>query len=545
MKSTIKRWLTLCLCGVLVLALTACGGKADSDNGKDKGNAGPIIGENQINAVDYGLDNTGKTDLTLQMVEMHKKGAELGLPIYYPNGTYLFNGTTLDLSSGVEFESMDGVLIRNEVSNTNIINFDDAGNLIGLMHNHLERQCTESGFQVNGNLVSPPLSDADYETKVDFLPYWYNDFGRSCSLTGKFGWKGWYDWRWNHHDIGTTCQAKKTNGDVCGAKLPIVENPYEPPACPECGTQSTTDQYDPDLHPLLGWYRGDDPTVLDWQCYWLQEYGMKQSILIASRLNVDQWEDPKCGTHWVYQLLNNTPNAKQMQFAMQCAASSYDSDEATIRESWWNTFNDFYFNETYRDMVYCYEIDGKRYPVIFLWDEQSLRYSMDNQSANLLPLYKDAAQAFKDNGYDGICILARTSCFANEGGADVRAELAESGVMWFSASYPNNCLGSGKTYEERVNRFLINPDTSCLYGVSTAMNTHTPHPSKWTCPGNTPALFEQWVSNAVKATTSVAERPQMVTCYNISEWSEGGPGLVPTVGQRFGYLEAIRDQIVA
>ena len=32
--------------------------------------------------------------------------------------------------------------------------------------------------------------------------------------------------------------------------------------CPECGAQSTTDQYDPDLHPLLGWYRGDTVEVL-------------------------------------------------------------------------------------------------------------------------------------------------------------------------------------------------------------------------------------------------------------------------------------------
>ena len=35
-----------------------------------------------------------------------------------------------------------------------------------------------------------------------------------------------------------------------------------------------------------------------------------------------------------------------------------------------------------------------------------------------------------------------------------------------------------------------------------------------------------------------------VTCYNLSEWAEGGPGLQPNVYDRFGYLDAIRSTIV-
>ncbi len=517
MKSmTTKRWLALLLGIAMLFTMTACGEKADSDNGKDNGHAGPIIGEKRINAVDYGLDNTGETDVTEQMIEMHEKGAELDLPIYYPNGTYLFNGTKLDFTSGVEFESQDGVLIRNSISDTPIVNFDNAGNLIGLMHNHLELIYDKTDEWVeNGNLVSPPISTAEYETKLDLIPYWYNDFGLRRNFASTDTWNGWYDWRWNHHDCET---------------LGTEENPYDP--------------YDPNLHPLLGFYRGDHEEALDWICYWLQEYGMKQTILMANKLNMDNWEDPLCGTHWLYSLLNKTPNAKNMDFSLWLASTSFSTDEATIRAEWWQAFDEFYFNETYQDMVYCYEIDGKRYPVVFLWDENSVRYSLGNENGALLNLYNDVVQAFKDNGYDGVCILARTPCFANEGGAAIRATMAATGVMWYSVGYPNNCVGSGSTYEERSGKFLTNPDTSCVYGVSTALDTHTPHPSNWTCPGSTPELFGNWLSDAIEATVGDKTRPQMVTCYNVSEWAEGRSGLVPTVGDGFGYLETIRDNLV-
>ena len=553
--TTLKRLLALMLACVMLFALCACGDTKDKDNDTPKE---PVIGKDQINAVDYLVDNTGKVDETDKITEMHEKAAELGIPVYYPNGTYLFNGLTLNFDSGVKFESQDGVVIRNDVCPTSIINFDDDGNFIGLMHNHLEAKFTDEDFNEtyqNGNLVSPPLANIDYETKVDFIPYWYNDFGRECTLSGGFGWKGWYDWQWNHHDIGATCTNKlpvegemvqndkgemvqKT--EVCGAKMPKMDDPYTRAICPECGAESGYDQYDPDLHPLIGWYRGDDPVALDWISYWLQTYGMKQSILLSGNAGS---EDSKSGSHWVYELLRS-PNGKQMKYALQVASSSYGSDEPTIRNNWWETFNSFYFNAEHKDQVYCYTTaDGKRYPAIFLWDEESVRYSVKDREI-VIRMYKDAAAAFQENGFDGICVLARTAIFTNEGGAAARADMAAAGVQWFSCGYPNNCIGAGSTYGERVDRFLLNPDTSCIYGVSSGMNTHTPHPSAWNCGGHSPELFGKWVSKAVEATTSVAERPKMITCYNISEWSEGGPGLVPTVGQRFGYLEAIRDNIV-
>ena len=545
---TMKRWLSLLMAALLVLALTACGGKGGDADNKDDGGKGESA---VINAVEYGVDNTGKTDMTDKMIAMHKEGAKNGKPIYYPNGTYLFNGATLDFTSGVQFESMDGVTVRNSVADTNIINFDDAGNLIGLMHNHLEMKYDAKNpddFIVSGNLTEAPLSTAKFDTKLDFLVYWYNDFGLERTKPIPGSWNGWYDWQWNHHDVGTTCKAKlpaadgSEEGEVCGAKLPISDDPYVLPTCPECGAQSTTDQYDPTRHPLLGWYRGDEVEVLDWQCYWLQEYGIQNSVLLAGGWDESAWSDPTYGQYWVYNLLNNTKNAKQMNFALQIT-SNYNLNSEQHKAAWQKTFDTFYFKDAYKDMVYCYELDGKRYPLVFIWDENALSHGIGLDTVK--QMYKDVAEMFKGHGYDGICIAARTPIFAYDSKAAIRAEMKEAGVLWYAADYPSNATNpwGGTTYEERT-KFHPHEDPSRIFAVATGLHTHDPHPSQWVCSGNTPELFSNWVKNAVEETLKNPARPQMVTCYNMAEWSEGGPGLTPTVGDRFGYLEAIRDNIV-
>ena len=538
MKSKWLRLLALALCVVMVFSFTACdkGGNDDDDN--KGGSSGNSDSSDVINAVDYGIDNTGATDETNKMMEMHKKGAEEGKKIYYPNGTYLFNGLKLDFTSGVEFESQDGVLIRNSKSDTPIVNFDKvSGQLIGLMHNHLELDKSDM-YVVSGNLVSPPVSEANVETTVDFLPYFYNDFGLESSA----GSDTWYYWSWNHHDAGTVCTS-------CGGTVPKGEDPYNPPACSNCGVPGTQDQYDPSRHPLLGYYRGDEPEVLDWISYWLLEHGMNQSILLG-HVNPQTWEDRKSSTYWVNQLLNHTENGKKMKFALQLASSDYGVTDAEIHESWWTDFSNFYCNETYKDRVYTYTKDGKEYAVISLWDEQSMRYGLGQTNGQLgeekiVALYKEVAEYFKQNGYDGLCVLARTPCFAGDAAGSVatRADLLANDVLWLAADYPSNGLGLGSTYGERVSKFLpLSADR--IYCVALGLQTHTPHPSAWNCPGNTPEHFKTWIDNVVKNLDENPTRERMVTCYNVSEWHEGGAGLAPTVGAGYGYLEAIRDAII-
>ena len=76
------------------------------------------------------------------------------------------------------------------------------------------------------------------------------------------------------------------------------------------------------------------------------------------------------------------------------------------------------------------------------------------------------------------------------------------------------------------------------------MESHVAHDSEYTCSGSTPTDFGRWMQLAVNATQLSKTRPQIVTCYNVSEWGEGGNSLLPTVGNRFGYLEAIKEAIV-
>ena len=458
----------------------------------------------ELNVLDYGVDNTGKKDMTDKLTAIHAMGKR----VYYPNGTYLFNGKTLDFSGGVRFESKNGVVIRNSISSTPIVNFDDKGNLIGLMHNHLEYTYDRSGVDTIGNLVSPPLSAANYNTKVDLLPYWYNDFGRYSQLSGKSGWRGWYSWQWNHHN------------------------------CKELGQE---DPYDPNLHPLLGWYRGDEVEVLDWQCYWLREYGVGQAALLADSASSDR----SSGSHWVYNLLHKTPNAQKMKFAMQgYAPDSFKLQKADYTSAWDDLAEWYYCSGNYDDQIYCYEENGKQYPIVFVWNENAMRYNMGHNLSTVVSFYKRYAQMFQEAGWDGICIMSRTvhSIFASQAG--YLADMNAAGVEWFASEYAKNAVTTQSSYEATVNSFSTLTNTREWYTVAVGLHTHSPHPSDWNCPGNTPTLFGKWLQKAVNATTSNKRRAKIVTCYNISEWSEGSAGLVPTVGSRFGYLEAIYDAVV-
>ena len=492
------------LAGVLVcLLLVGCtapsepvGGTSSSTSTTTTTNA-----VQELNVLDYGVDNTGEVDATETLTRLHATGNR----IYYPNGTYLFNGKNLNFSGGVRFESPNGVVIRNSISETPIVNFDDFGNLIGLMHNHLEYTADQAGVDTIGNLVSPPLSKVDYETKVDLLPYWYNDFGRYSQLSNS-GWKGWYDWSWNHH------------------------NTTQP------------DPHDPELHPLLGWYRGDEVEVLDWICYWLREYGVDQSVLLANSASADRTG----GDHWVYNLLNFTPNAKRMRFALN--ALSPDNFDRTYPEyvfSWDAMAQWFYCNEQYRDQVYCYEEDGKRYPIIFVWNEKSLQFATPNKTKReLVAFYQRYAQMFRDAGWDGVCVMTRTVNCALVNEPDHITQMDLTGVKWFTTGYNLNATSRQMFYASTVQGFspLTNPRQ--WYTVATGLHTHSPHPSNWTCIGNTPAWFQTWLQKAVDATLENPDRAKIITCYNVSEWAEGSSSLIPSVGDRFGYLEAIRDTVV-
>ena len=185
--------LAMIVCGAVVAALGGClwsGGVTRS------------AGQRELNVVELGADPTGTTDCTQLLQEIHARKQR----VYYPNGTYRFNGKTLDLSGGVEFETLTGVTVRNDISPGSILQSDDAGNLVGLQQNHLELNAAKLGGALPtecGSLVRPPVSRREIRRKVDLLAHWYNDFGLEARRARPgSGWIGWDYWAWNFHGAG-------------------------------------------------------------------------------------------------------------------------------------------------------------------------------------------------------------------------------------------------------------------------------------------------------------------------------------------------------
>lgn len=462
-------------------------------------------GNREVNVLDYGVDRTGRVDATRTLMRIHS----LGRRVYYPNGVYRFNGPTLDFSGGVRFESLNGVVIRNDLSPEPVVVFDDDGRLIGLQQNHLEKNEKTLGGPLpirDGSLVHPPLSKDPPATSVDLLAHWYNDFGLESRRVNKgSGWIGWYYWTWNFH-------------------------------------RAVGDGYDPSRHPLLGFYRGDDPTVFDWQCYWLCEYGVTGVILAANITDptaLARWDRPSSELYWIHELFNHAPNFKRLRYVMwgptawrPCTAEN----QAKIERAWTEVIDRIYLRYANR---YVLRIKDRRYPVMFVWDEGALRGVFDNYRGSLQThaFYKRVARRFQKYGFDGVALFVR---HPQEPSKRERERLEEAGVLHFAAYYGNPLSRNFHNYRELVDHFRPPADPHAIVNVVTSHDSHTPHPSHWKCPGSTPDLFRRLLAKAVKRVCA-GPGPRVITCYNVAEWAEGGPGLQPNMRDRFGYLQAVRD----
>ena len=465
------------------------------------------IERQELNVLDFGVDNTGKTDVTERLTELHNTGAR----IYYPNGTYRFNGATLNFEGGVRFESPNGVIIRNDISELPIVNFDKYGNFVGLQQNHLEAEDTNT--PVSGSLVSPPLFDEDIKTKVDFMPYWYNDFGRKSQILRITGWVGWHYWTWNHHPH-----------EGSAAKTPCDEQ----------------------RHPLLGWYYGDNPVTLDWQCYWMLKAGTKAVALLTG--DVSQWEEEYSGDHWIYQLFHNVPNFKKMKF---CAFFGYWSkDKEALWEHWKQIADRLYFRN--RDQIYMVNHGGKQYPLVQMWDMKILRENIDPDGGveNCKDLMLRLGNLFKEKGFEGVCFFSRECCRGAEelNSPANRAELEAAGVIHYDAYYEVGPFYNKEmpltTYTELVDAFDPHMNPYQILNVTTGCHTRPPHPSGWVRPGQNPKDFGRLVKKAVDYLEQHPELQKIITCYNVAEWAEGGPGFQPNMLDGFGFLDACADAII-
>ncbi len=503
---------------LLVLSTVGCQGGEPADT---------------INVVKEGADPKGEADCTDILQAVHEKAAAEGKKVYYPNGTYRYNGEYLNLSSGIKFQSIEGVLLKNDISEHNLFQHDDLGNFIGLIQNPLEKDESDLGGDEysSGYLMNPPLFNKTYTRKVkDVIAWWYNDFGLECTRTKSTGWIGWYYWTWNHHN----CQEKMASMAADGG-----------------------DPYDASRHPLLGFYKGDDPVVQDWITYWMLEYGINTVGLLSvtppySSENYT-FEDPGHRDHWMYQWLENCPNSKNMKYLL-CPEVYWGLDRSETDRERNATYILRMIDKTYGqypDNVYTVTYKGKEYPVIFFKEEGALLDTYDNaqqEAVNTLAFYKRISDKCKSLGWPGVAIMASTS--ASIAYFDTFPEkLEEMDVIRFYGRYGSTHTSEkAATMQEMVDRFKTtanNTFPNTVAGLMIAKETHSPHQSGFTVTGHSPQVLGSYLDKVLEAVAgNDIGLYDAISLHNVSEWAECGPGLIPNMQDRFAYLQTIKDKVV-
>lgn len=373
--------------------------------------------------------------------------------------------------------------------------------LIGIPHNIDEKKVAQSSTTPisDGNILPAPMAEPLAGKGINVLAHWYNDFGLQQDLVSGNN-KVWYDWRWNF-----TVQSEYYN------------------------------DYDPSRHPLLGWYRGDDANVLDWQCYWLAKYGINGVIITNTVTEGSFGNVPSKRNYWVYQLFNNVKNFKNLQYVMWLSYKADTLTEMNAQQEW--LINSIY--GVYKNFS-THRVNNKVYPVFFIFDLEAMRGEYDNfngvtnTSARLL-LLNDMVKAL---GYDGMCIICR-----NLGGPTVWSEnrlasFKAAGLILLSGNYTKNYGGTYSQYSAYANDMPLPTGKRDVVSLMTSAETVAPHPSNYSYANSTPEAFANLVNRTVDH-IATHNLPRIFTVYNVAEWAEGGPGLQPNQRDGFGYLEAI------
>lgn len=369
---------------------------------------------------------------------------------------------------------------------------------------HLDCTTSDGGPIEFGDLAEPPATSRAVDTGIDVIAHWYQGFGLEATLTsGK--WSGWYDWSWN--------------------------------AASNAATPGSRYGYDPARQPLLGNYRGDDPRVLGWIAHWLATGGVRAvAFTDTAGFTTDVWD--RSSSSWVVEYFDNTPNAAALDYVLPIGTKG---DPAEIRRRAAQLV-EFYAS---RPGAYVERrIDGQRYAVVNAWDLEMLRGSFDsyNGSKRTEAFLVGLASWFRSTGkFDGVTVLGRNGGVLASSAA---TRLRDQHVNVHFATYEGKYASSATDYPSYVastDYDAIASRRNTVLGVFTSLDTAYPHPSKYAITGATPELFARQVRAAREAIVR-NDLPRMLTVYNVSEWAEGGPGLVPNAQDGFGYLEAIRNQ---
>ncbi|TCN24175.1 hypothetical protein [Mesobacillus foraminis] len=353
-----------------------------------------------------------------------------------------------------------------------------------------------------GELNDAPLAFPKSKNSIDFLAHWYNDFGLESTASSPTQAKGayvWYDWSWNH------------SGNL---------------------------NYDSSRHPLLGWYKGDDPKVLDWISYWLVKYGVN-GVILSTAIDTTKWSEPTDRNYWAYQLFNNVKNFNSLKYVLWLNGGDHKTKKEVANFQQDHIINDIVAKH---QNIYTYNVNGKRYAMFFIWDMEGWRGTYDkyNGAEYSIERLKELSLKLKALNFDGISIIARnlsSDIFTD----NIREQLKDDDIYLFSGEYSSMYAETRyDTYGNYVNHVQFPKEDYQVLNVLTASQSQAPHPSGWSTTGSTPELFEKLLQNAVYVTNK-SKKPKIITLYNVSEWAEGGPSLQPNKRDRFKYLEAVKN----
>jgi hypothetical protein len=443
-----------------------------------------------------------------------------GKPVDLAPRDYSYSADTLDVAKlgRVPLQAR----LRSVVPGDALIR-DKGGRVIGLSYNHKLLQDYSGTYPRNvpataitsGNLMPPPISTASAAGPVDILAHYYGDWGldfyRSATGIGGPAFDGWYDGRWNW---------------------------------------PTASGYDPARRSILGSYRNDDANVLDWQCYWLREAGVKGVIPVAFDFNVSTWGNANDRNLWLFRLFNS-PNFKGLSYIPWGKSTNFDNPDGAVTDTqsniqaqWSNLW--FVLAAAYPNN-YVMNFAGKRWFTIYVWNMEQLRALFDPNGGaiNFSAWLKTRADEVRSIGYDGLAVLSNTAV------ADAtmsRTSLLANNVLHLGSPYsgPANSSPTAQTYAGVVAGY--NPPASGqVLNVSTGLSLVAPLPASpsFAYPGATPALFQAWMTKAIAWLVGKRRLPQLLTVSNVSEWAEQGAGLHPNAQDGWGYLDAIRGAFSA
>lgn len=401
-----------------------------------------------------------------------------------------------------------GIAGKGRISYKGATIYREGREVIGLPQNIREKLFNGSNPNLFGELLPAPLAVRPAKKNIDILAHFYNDTGLSANALNPSAYHGWYDSRMFF-----------TNADQ-------ISKDFEP--------------YDPSRHPMLGWYKGDDPNVLDWQCYWLVKYGVTAVIPTGSLTPGNFNSNPGSTMYWVWNMMNKVKNFKLLKYILYLEMDKGKS----IRQA--NAQQDFVLNTIVKvkKNVYCYRTNNKVYPVFFVWDMESARGLYDDYkgSKNVRARLTALAEKMKALGYDGVCILGRNlSVNPATFSAESIEQLKNADCLLFNAGYfkvYDKKKYSG--YADYASNSTFPEAKNEVVNVFTAAQSRKPHPSKMNIRNSSPGSFATVVRRAARWINTNGN-PRMLTVYNVAEWAEGGPGLQPNQKDGFGYLEAIKD----